>query len=650
MGLRLLVDAVAIGKEKEDLTVVTSVPMKTKQWFAVSSKPSSVPGLGAYTSLTSVDIINQLTGNSRLSKARCNDIFWEAVWPRLLARGWHSEQSKDRGYFTSKDNIVFIVPGVKRFSRGELVKGDHYFDSVSDILTKVASEPELLEFETGGGEIREAAENSSDEEDSSPSHGQRHRYLRSPCSNRGNLQMKFTVVDTSLAAGEKLCGLRNLSAKSTRLPEKSSSELEAFLNSQNVEKSQMIPVDAKKQVDDSMRFTIVDTSLDHREKLSGFRRWRHLPGDADSGMNEEEEAFEKVKDTSKRLIRNRSNRRAESKYHSVNAAPSLKRRRLTACIKEEKSCSRETPALEHLPVDDDTERKVCLESGQLSARAVQHQNSTHEEMNEDKERCETVLSVDFMHLKSDQSKTTGTGPSSSLAEIQETSEIEPNGLNSISGVNKSCSPEEIRTAHEQEANGISSVSDSDKKRASSDLKQEQAVELPTIPGSNINSSASNALGTTQERVSSEQQQQDQQNNTDGPRRQSTRKRPLTTRALEALESGFLTTKRMKSTVEPRKRESSTKKKRSAKACSRTQVLSDKRSADLKHKVEDGSMFAKKATAIKPLDQIEDSKPSFLLNEATTENKALDPVQESKPVVTEYPKLPPIVLKLSLKRR
>ncbi|CAA7053271.1 unnamed protein product [Microthlaspi erraticum] len=656
VGLRLLVEAVAIGKEKEDLTVVTSVPMKTKQWFTVSSKPSPVPGLGAYTSLTSADIINQLTGNSRLSKARCSDIFWEAVWPRLLARGWHSEQCKDRGYFTSKDNIVFIVPGVKRFSRGELVKGDHYFDSVSDILTKVASEPELLEFETGEGEMRGAAEKSSDEEESSPSHSQRHRYLRSPCSNRGSLQMKFTVVDTSLAAGEKLCGLRNLNAEAlaseakTRLPEKSYSELEASLNSRNVERSQMMHVEAKNQVDDSMRFTIVDTSLDHREKLSGFRRWRHLPGDADSGMNEEEETLEKVKDTSKRLTRNRSNRGAETIYHSVDSAPSLKRRRLSACIKEEKICSRETPALEHLPVDDDTERKVCLESDQSRACDVQHQNSPHEEMNEEKERFETVLSVDFMHFKPDQSKTTRTGTSSSLAEIQETSEIEPNGLNSISDVDKSCSLVEIRTVHEQEANGVCSVSGSDKKRASSDLKQEQAVELPTIPGSNINSSASKDQGTTQERVSSEQQQQDQQNNTDGPRRQSTRKRPLTTRALEALESGFLTSKRMKSTAEPRKREKTTKKKRSAKASSRTQALSDKRTADLEHMGEDGSIFAKKATAVKPLDQIEDSKPSFLLNEATTESKALDPVQESKPVVTEYPKLPPIVLKLSLKRR
>ncbi|KAG7653616.1 Homeobox-like domain superfamily [Arabidopsis suecica] len=663
VGLRLLVDAVAIGKEKEDLTVPTSTPMKTKPWFTVSSKPSSVPGVGDYNSLTSAGIINQLTGCSRLSKARCNDIFWDAIWPRLLARGWRSQQPEDRGYFKSKDYIVFIVPGVKKFSRQKLVKGEHYFDSVSDILTKVVSEPELLEYETGG-EIREvatnefvAAENSSDQsdEDSSPSDSQRHRYLKSPCSNRGTLGMKFTVVDTSLAAGGKLCDLRNLNAESlvvsepkARLGAKDSSALKNSLDSQNVEKSQVRPLDAKNQVDDPMRFTIIDTSVDHCKKSSGFRRWRYLPSDdtkrgyvgADSGIKEEKN-LEKAKDPSKRVIKPRSTPRAETNYHSVNSAPYLKRRRLSACI------SRESPVVKHLPGADDTKRTVCLESEQQSICAVQHQNITCEEMNLEKE---TVLSVEHMNLKSDQSKKTGTGPSSSLVEIQETTGIEPSGLNSISGVDKNCSPGKIRAAHElisaeQKTNGLCSVSESDKKRASSnDLEQKQAVELPSVSGSNTNGSPSSDLGTTQE-VGSSKEQHDQQGNTDGPRRQSTRKRPLTTRALEALESDFLTTKRMKSTTkpEPRKRESSTKKKRSAKACNRNG------SADLEHRREDRSSFIKKAPTSKPLDQIEDLKPSYLLNEARTESMALDRIQESRPVLTEYRKLPPIVLKLPFRR-
>ncbi|XP_018451338.2 uncharacterized protein LOC108822693 [Raphanus sativus] len=549
VGLRPLVEAVGIGKRKDDLTVITSGPVMktTKPWFTVSPK-SSYPGLGkAYASLTSADIINQLTGSSRLSKARCSDIFWEAVWPRLLARGWRSEQVKDRGYFTSKDNIVFIVPGVKEFSRGELVKGDDYFDSVSDILTKVALDPQLLEFEAAADEFAVVAENSSDqsdEESSSQSDKQRHRYLKSPCSNRGDLQTKFTVVDTSLVAGGKLCDLRNLNAEplvcsepKTRLGDK--------LVSNNVE----MPLEAKKQVDDDpMLFTVIDSSI------------------------KEEESLEKDKDRSKRLIKHRSNRQAETNDRSVSFAPSLKRRRLSACMRGEKSLSRENSVFKHSPGDDTAESTVCPKSDHLSLCAVQQQNGTCEEMNE---------------------------------------------------YDNKCSQEEVRTAQElisseQEPNGFCSVSESDKKYADIVPKQEQAVDL----------------GTTQELGSSEQQQHD---NTAAPRRQSTRKRPLTTRALEALESSYLTTKGLKSAVKPKKRERSTKKNLSAKACNRAQPSLDNGSVGLEKIEEDKS----KATASKPLDQIEDSKPSLPLIGATR--------QDSKPVLTERPKLPPIVLKLSLKR-
>ncbi|XP_023644644.1 uncharacterized protein LOC17896690 isoform X2 [Capsella rubella] len=663
VGLRLLVDAVAIGKEKEDLTVPTSTPMKTKPWFTVSSKPSSVQGLGAYNSLTSAGIINQLTGCSRMSKARCNDIFWYAIWPRLLGRGWHSEQPEDRGYLRSKDYIVFMVPGVKKFSRQELIKGDHYYDSISDILTKVVSEPELIDLETGG-EIREAtadeffvAENSSDQSDEefSRSDSQRHRYLRSPCSNRGTLGMKFTVVDTSLAAGGgKLCDLRNpnavlslVSEPKTRPGEKESSAPKNSLDSQNVEKSQVRPRDINNQVDDQMRFTIIDTSVDYCEKLSGFRRWRPLPSDVtkrgyvgDDSAIKEEKTFEKIKDPSKSLTTHRRTPRAETNYHLVNSAPVMKRRRLSACI------SRESPVFKHLS-GDNIKRTGCLESDQQDICGVQHQNSTCEEMNWDKEAYETVLSVEHTNLKSDQPIKTGTGPSSLLVEIQETSEIEPSGLNSISNADKHCSPEKIRTSQKlvlSEPEPLCSVSESEKKGASIDMEQKQAVELPSISGSNANRCSSNDPETTQELGSSEQQH-DQQNNTDGPRRQSTRKRPLTTRALEALESGFLTNKSIKSTskLEPRKRESSTKKKRSAKACNRNG------SADLEHKGDDRSIFVKKAPTSKPLDQIEDSKPSYLLNEARAEGKAVDGIQDPRPVQTQYPKLPPIVLKFPFRR-
>ncbi|KAL1803811.1 hypothetical protein ACET3Z_032458 [Daucus carota] len=41
-------------------------------------------------------------------------------------------------------SMVILTPGVEKFSRG-LVKGNHYFVSVMEVLDKVGSEPELLE-------------------------------------------------------------------------------------------------------------------------------------------------------------------------------------------------------------------------------------------------------------------------------------------------------------------------------------------------------------------------------------------------------------------------------------------------------------------------------------------------------------------------
>jgi len=81
--------------------------------------------------LGSEDIIKFLPGDFR-SKTRSNDIFWEAVWPRLLAKGWHSEQPKDVS--TTKNCLVFLMPGINKFSRSKLTKGTHNFDSVSDVL------------------------------------------------------------------------------------------------------------------------------------------------------------------------------------------------------------------------------------------------------------------------------------------------------------------------------------------------------------------------------------------------------------------------------------------------------------------------------------------------------------------------------------
>ncbi|KAK9287805.1 hypothetical protein L1049_016246 [Liquidambar formosana] len=206
VGMNSLIEAVGIGKGKQDLTGISLEPLKCNQ--VVPVRPE-IPIGKACSSLTTREVIKFLTGDFRLSKARSSDLFWEAVWPRLLARGWHSEQPKDHGYAAgSKNSLVFLMPGVKKFSRRKLVKGDHYFDSVSDVLSKVTSDPGLLELEIEtdkGNRIKEdyglTDETKMDQDDLSGQ--QRHCYLQPRTPNRSTDLLKITVVDTSLANGEK---------------------------------------------------------------------------------------------------------------------------------------------------------------------------------------------------------------------------------------------------------------------------------------------------------------------------------------------------------------------------------------------------------------------------------------------------------------
>jgi hypothetical protein len=66
-----------------------------------------------------------------------SDLFWEAVWPHLLTKGWHSEQQED--VRSTKNNcLVFLVPDIEKFCRSKLTKGTHYFDSVMEVLKTVA--------------------------------------------------------------------------------------------------------------------------------------------------------------------------------------------------------------------------------------------------------------------------------------------------------------------------------------------------------------------------------------------------------------------------------------------------------------------------------------------------------------------------------
>ncbi|CAL0330661.1 unnamed protein product [Lupinus luteus] len=205
VGLKTLVEAVGVGKGKEDLTCFTIDSLKSTQAFPVRPE---IPVGKACSMLSPPEIVNFLTGGFRLSKARASDLFWEAVWPRLLARGWHSEQPGSYNYaIAGKHSLVFLVPGVKKFSR-KLVKGDHYFDSITDVLGKVASDPGLIELETiADNDCTSKDENLMDRENSPDQ--PHHCYLKVKTPAHIIDAMKFTVVDTSLAS-EKTTKVREL--------------------------------------------------------------------------------------------------------------------------------------------------------------------------------------------------------------------------------------------------------------------------------------------------------------------------------------------------------------------------------------------------------------------------------------------------------
>ncbi|KAI5397966.1 hypothetical protein KIW84_063685, partial [Lathyrus oleraceus] len=206
VGLRVLVEAVGIGNEKGDLTRFGMEPAKKNRALPAQTCKD-------LSSLGPSEIIQSLTGGFRLSKTKSNDLFWEAVWPRLLARGWHSEQPKNRGYLTSEDYLVFLIPGIDKFSRRKLVKGDHYFDSVSDVLSKVVAEPNILvlkeeENAKVGSYNEDEPIKESNEDDLSDDH--RQCYLKPRCSTYNKDHTQFMVVDTSLVHRGKPSDLREL--------------------------------------------------------------------------------------------------------------------------------------------------------------------------------------------------------------------------------------------------------------------------------------------------------------------------------------------------------------------------------------------------------------------------------------------------------
>ncbi|KAI3950440.1 hypothetical protein MKW92_014016 [Papaver armeniacum] len=201
VGIETLVEAVGIGKGKRDLTGISD-SVRSNQAIPVRQE---IPTGKECNSLTSADILKFLNGDFRLSKARSNDLFWEAVWPQPKYQGYNNG---------NKNSLVFLIPDVKKFSRKRHVKGNHYFDSVTDVLDKVVSDPTLLDVEVEEAPIeddnKEAHEWATEMDQDIHSDHQRHCYLKPPLSSSNSDLVKFTVVDTSLINGERPFKMRDL--------------------------------------------------------------------------------------------------------------------------------------------------------------------------------------------------------------------------------------------------------------------------------------------------------------------------------------------------------------------------------------------------------------------------------------------------------
>ncbi|KAJ0976210.1 hypothetical protein J5N97_018175 [Dioscorea zingiberensis] len=322
VSMEVLVQAVGIGQGKRDLTRVVLDPTKTNQTTSIRS---DLPSGKACSSLTAEDIVKFLTGNFRLSKARSNDLFWEAVWPRLLARGWHSEQPKD--------------PVL-------LVKGDHYFDSVSDVLNKVASDPSLIELEIEGSN---ASGNIKDEDgwdadtqmkQNSLSDHQRHCYLLPRVSNTSEI-MKFTIVDTSLDPGmgpKKVRELRSLpvDARQFHSPPVCSPETDSDSSSDQSESADLPLNDedfnpgisestkmGNKRISSINNGQFQSDVSDHMSAVSKQR----MPVNGHDSNGQLDEFFDE-KQSFKVM-------KSQSSWQHDYLAPAVKRRRLTACKQAE---------------------------------------------------------------------------------------------------------------------------------------------------------------------------------------------------------------------------------------------------------------------------------------------------------------------------
>ena len=537
VGLSILVEAVGIGKEKGDLTRLGMEPGKNIQAFPA-------PTCKALSSLGPNEIIQYLTG-FRLSKTKSNDLFWEAVWPRLLARGWHSEQPKYRGYVTSNDYLVFLIPGVEKFSRRKLVKGDHYFDSVSDVLKKVVAEPNILvlkeeeEEEAKVGSCNEEEpENGSNKDDLSDDH--RQCYLKPRSSTYSKDHIKFMVIDTSLVPGGKSSALRELKSVPKVEVDVGCKKYKGHKYTRKVKHSKDVLENIKQK---STKLTVIDTNRLPEGKLLKLKvkQLKYLPVELEdastmiTGLLRESKGGSSIDDSpwkveAKRLVcdkkninktdgcRGVSNSGATNKKshdnldnnqltritkHQFNrrvrsgAAVHIKRRKLTACVKSEKSRI----------VDNSS---GCLgfsrsssfrDANQIVCGPVSHQQNENSTSSADR----SVEEDDRKIIINDSYQRT----SVSCAKVEKTESFT---FNIPQVRSKSENSKTVAMAVEDEQGLMA------KDSCLTSASQEVVKETLRIPCD----------------VSSLEQQPDM-----NPRRQSSRNRPLTVRALECIANEFL---------------------------------------------------------------------------------------------------------------
>ncbi|MQL80012.1 hypothetical protein Taro_012446 [Colocasia esculenta] len=520
VGIKVLVEAVGIGIEHYDLTGVVSDPSRTNQSISIRAE---IPVGKACSSLSTGDIIKFLTGDFRLSKARSNDLFWEAVWPRLLATGWHSEQPKNDGFSTSRHALVFLMPGVKKFSR-KLVKGKHYFDSVSDVLYKVASDPRLLELEVEGpkggssikDEYRQDANNTMDQNGTSDR--QQHSYPCPRLSICNSELMKFTVVDTSLVQGEppyRVREQRSLPVDNTfGYGPSSPGEAESASSEDQPSSTEILTDrDSDPNLSDDRKFENDKSSVnkvakpilsDHVQSVSKIR----MPTNRQNSNGQYPlmlSNMDPVKD-----INCQFTPRVKRKPNYLS--PISKRQRLSACrcsvsgdhdfsyslgnfVKEENFLSKAVKSSE--TVVTEAGQSLGKVSTDLSAKGIPSESNEHISSG----NCFNACSVGDVKLPSEK--------------------LHPRDLIDL---NVPQFPPDFDACETFNAEVADNQDDLSLKLSSRPSERQQNLADPQ-PWEN-----SNGLSV-------------EQHPTVNARRQSTRNRPLTTKALEALASGFLTTKR-----------------------------------------------------------------------------------------------------------